>query len=636
MKRLEGLLAAVVLVSGAAAVLGAPGRTFVESPVPGDTRDRRPVFRWSVSDDATQYLLRITRNGSPYLDKWSRKTQWEPKFDLPEGVFEARVIGYDGAEYGQWSPRVKFRRVFTPAISVLNGLTGDGAEITLEAGSGIFIDKVESNRTIVISSGGVTATQIVALSVTTEKIDTHAVTYDKLADDAVYGGRIADDGIASNKLADGVVETRHLAGGAVTSAKLADDAVTAAKLADDAVYGGRIADDGIASNKLADGVVETRHLAGGAVTSAKLADDAVTAAKLADDAVYGGRIADDGIASNKLADGVVESRHLAGESVGSAKLAGYAVTAAKLASEAVTSDKLATGAVTSNKIAAGQVLLSHLDAASALIGQAIVFNGSVWMPASIVAGYADGGIAIKPVASEEGAIALGDNAVASAGKSAVLGGWINTIYGDSDFSVVAGGENNTITSGAKYSAIIGGKLNLLTKSYSFASGLQARATNEGSFVWADSSGGGTGSWGTNTVTFMASGGVRFQSATAGLSNHRVQWKPGDATWTFSSDRNLKEGIEPVDKQEVLSRLSEIPVARWRFKGSERVHIGVMAQDFHGQFPLPGSEATMIDSADLHGVSMAALQALHEQLKAEQQKNAALEARLEALEKRLAP
>jgi hypothetical protein len=586
MKRFEGLLASVVLAIGAAAAWGAPGRTFVESPVPGDTRDRRPVFRWSVADDATQYLLRITRNGSPYLDKWSRKTQWEPKFDLPEGVFEARVIGYDGAEYGQWSQRVKFRRVFTPAISVLNGLSGDGAEITLQAGSGIFIDKVESNRTIVISSGGVTATQIVALSVTTEKIDTHAVTYDKLADDAVYGDRIADNGIASNKLADGVVESRHLAGGAVTSAKLADHAVTSAKLADDAVYGDRIADDGIASNK--------------------------------------------------LADGVVESRHLAGESVGSAKLAGYAVTSAKLAAGAVTSDKIASGAVTSNKIAAGQVLLSHLDGTGAWLGHSIIFDGVNWVPGDAYNGYSEGVIGVTPIASAAGAIALGDSTTSAADNSVVLGGSFNSIHNGSSASVIAGGGNHTISSNSIYSSIFGGRFNQVSSSFCTALGLRAKATNEGSFVWADSSGGGTGSWGTNTVTFMASGGVRFQSATAGLSNHRVQWKPGDASWTFSSDRNLKEGIEPVDKQEVLSRLSEIPVARWRFKGSERVHIGVMAQDFHGQFPLPGSEATMIDSADLHGVSMAALQALHEQLKAEQQKNAALEARLEALEKRLAP
>jgi hypothetical protein len=145
---------------------------------------------------------------------------------------------------------------------------------------------------------------------------------------------------------------------------------------------------------------------------------------------------------------------------------------------------------------------------------------------------------------------------------------------------------------------------------------------------------GVGSWGTNTVVFMASGGVRFQSSTPGTANHMVQWKPGDASWQFSSDRTLKEGIVPVDVEAVLDGVSAIPVAQWRFKGSQRVHIGVMAQDFHASFPLAGSEETMMDSADLHGVSMAAIQALHAELKAERARNAALEARLEALEQRL--
>lgn len=513
---------------------GAPGRTKMESPAAGDTRDRRPEFRWTVATDATQYLLSITRNGAPYLEKWTRKTGWEPRFDFPEGVFEARVIGYDGAEYGQWSAKVKFRRVFTPSISVLNGLSGDGAAITLEAGPGIAIAPVASNSTIVISSTGITATQIVALSVTTEKIDTHAVTYDKLADDAVYGNKIADGGVSSNKLAPGSVHTEHLA------------------------------------------------------------EESVVAGKLADASVY----------TDNLIDGLV------------------------------TTPKINDGAVTSNKLAAGNVKFHHIESGGADAGQSLVYNGESWAPAIIHKLFAEGTVAVMPLAAAVGSVAIGDSGFVSANYAAVLGGWINVINADASCSVIVGGESNYILDGAKHSIIAGGKQNYLSKSYSFAAGRQARATNEGSFVWADSTGGGVGSWGTNTVVFMASGGVRFQSSTPGMANHRVEWKPGDGGWSYSSDRNLKEGIEPVDAREVLDRVDTVPVARWRFKGSERVHIGVMAQDFAAAFPLPGQEATLLDSADLHGVSLAAIQALHAQLKAEQARNAALEARLEALEKRL--
>jgi hypothetical protein len=534
MKRLAFGVLAFVAALTATTGWGAPGRTKMESPAAGDTRDRRPEFRWTVATDATQYLLSITRNGAPYLEKWTRKTGWEPRFDFPEGVFEARVIGYDGAEYGQWSAKVKFRRVFTPSISVLNGLSGDGAAITLEAGPGIAIAPVASNRTIVISSTGITATQIVALSVTTEKIDTHAVTYDKLADDAVYGNKIADGGVSSNKLAPGSVHTEHLA------------------------------------------------------------EESVVAGKLADASVY----------TDNLIDGLV------------------------------TTPKINDGAVTSNKLAAGNVKFHHIESGGAVNGQPMIFSSGKWGPGTLYAGYAEGSISAPPSALEAGAIALGSGNNCAASDSIVLGGSFNSILEDSSASVIAGGGNNTISSSSIFSTIIGGRLNQITKQYCMASGFRAKATNEGSFVWADSTGGGVGSWGTNTVVFMASGGVRFQSSTPGMANHRVEWKPGDGGWSYSSDRNLKEGIEPVDAREVLDRVDTVPVARWRFKGSERVHIGVMAQDFAAAFPLPGQEATLLDSADLHGVSLAAIQALHAQLKAEQARNAALEARLEALEKRL--
>ncbi len=73
---------------------------------------------------------------------------------------------------------------------------------------------------------------------------------------------------------------------------------------------------------------------------------------------------------------------------------------------------------------------------------------------------------------------------------------------------------------------------------------------------------------------------------------------------------------------------------WRYKGYTRAHIGVMAQDFHAAFPLEGSTDTMIDAGDLQGVSLAAIQGLHAELKAERTRNDALEARIKALEEAL--
>jgi hypothetical protein len=287
-------------------------------------------------------------------------------------------------------------------------------------------------------------------------------------------------------------------------------------------------------------------------------------------------------------------------------------------------------------VASGQVLMRHIESANALTGQVLKWNGSSWFPSHPLNGYAEGVIGQRPTASGAGSVALGNNNEAYGNNSAVICGRFNVVEDDADYSSIMGGKQNQILTNAYYSIVVGGRDNIVAQRNALAAGFLASATNEGSFVWADSTGVGASSWGANTMTFMASGGVRFQSSTPVSANHQVQWKPGDASWQFSSDRNLKDGIEPVDAQAILEKVAEMPVAMWRFKGHEREHIGVMAQDFHKEFPLNGSDPTLLDSADLHGVSLAAIQALNRALQDERRKNEALEARLKALEARFAP
>jgi hypothetical protein len=81
---------------------------------------------------------------------------------------------------------------------------------------------------------------------------------------------------------------------------------------------------------------------------------------------------------------------------------------------------------------------------------------------------------------------------------------------------------------------------------------------------------------------------------------------------------------------VLERVSRLSITEWNFKGYALRHIGPVAQDFHALFPLSGSE-TMIDSGDLHGISLAAIQGLHEMLREKDEKISTLEARIAALE-----
>jgi small-conductance mechanosensitive channel len=77
--------------------------------------------------------------------------------------------------------------------------------------------------------------------------------------------------------------------------------------------------------------------------------------------------------------------------------------------------------------------------------------------------------------------------------------------------------------------------------------------------------------------------------------------------------------------------------KWSYQGYPERHIGAMAQDFHALFPLNPDDKSLND-ADLHGVTLAAIQGLNQKLDERdaeiqtlRQQNETLEKRLERLE-----
>jgi hypothetical protein len=88
-----------------------------------------------------------------------------------------------------------------------------------------------------------------------------------------------------------------------------------------------------------------------------------------------------------------------------------------------------------------------------------------------------------------------------------------------------------------------------------------------------------------------------------------------------SDRNLKRDIQPVDSRTVLESVARLPIATWAYKSDPSVrHLGPMAQDFYGAFGLGGTDRAY-NPIDAHGVALAAIQGLYEQL---QMQNARIE------------
>jgi hypothetical protein len=110
-----------------------------------------------------------------------------------------------------------------------------------------------------------------------------------------------------------------------------------------------------------------------------------------------------------------------------------------------------------------------------------------------------------------------------------------------------------------------------------------------------------------------------------------------------SDRNQKEEFAPVSPQDVLERLNGISIESWNYRFQDRSirHIGPMAQDFRAAFGV-GEDERHINLIDASGVALSAIQGLYQmvqqkdtELEAIRSQNAALAARLAALEQALA-
>jgi len=123
---------------------------------------------------------------------------------------------------------------------------------------------------------------------------------------------------------------------------------------------------------------------------------------------------------------------------------------------------------------------------------------------------------------------VGNYAAASA-ADAVIGGGLGNTNGAS-YSTIGGGHQNTAsgqwstvsggganTASGNYATVLGGQLNQASGYASLAAGSFAWATNFGSFVWADGQVNPFASTSNNQFSVRAAGGVRLETAGAGLT-----------------------------------------------------------------------------------------------------------------------
>jgi len=193
-------------------------------------------------------------------------------------------------------------------------------------------------------------------------------------------------------------------------------------------------------------------------------------------------------------------------------------------------------------------------------------------------------------------------------------------------ATVSGGYNNQAS--GNYGTVPGGAGNRAQGQYSFAAGLSARATADGAFAWADSTGAIFTNSTTNRFAVRASGGVYLYTNAEATTG--VYVGAGGTGWNVISDRNAKENFTEVKPTDVLDKVAALPISTWNLKdGDTKVrHMGPMAQDLHAAFGLGDSEKA-INSVDADGIALAAIQGLNQRLAAQNDEIERLNQRLAA-------
>jgi trimeric autotransporter adhesin len=260
-----------------------------------------------------------------------------------------------------------------------------------------------------------------------------------------------------------------------------------------------------------------------------------------------------------------------------------------------------------------------------------------------------------------GTIAGGQKNTNSGYQGTIGGGYFNLAEGDYstigggrdhiavfDYGTIGGGSGNiaggnaTVGGGRDnvayglYSTVPGGIDNLADEPYSFAAGRRAKADDEGSFVWADSSDFDFHSAFPDQFAVRCVGGAKFVTAIdgSGAQTAGVRIQSGENAWSSISDRNAKKDFLPVNGQAVLEKLAAMPVQSWHYKWEAETntpHIGPMAQDFKAAF-YPGRDDKSISTLEFDGVALAAIQGLNQKLEAAVTEK---QTRIEALEKTVA-
>jgi hypothetical protein len=233
--------------------------------------------------------------------------------------------------------------------------------------------------------------------------------------------------------------------------------------------------------------------------------------------------------------------------------------------------------------------------------------------ATVGGGYmnvAGAGLLANPDSGEAATVAGGYSNRAGGYFSAIGGGESNTASGW--YSTVSGGVNND--NAGSYSAIPGGYNGTLTSNadYSMAFGRDVYVNTAYRVVFFDSA--YSGRLGINRDDHSGVGVAHpIHVGTDGSNGNGAHLTAG-GSWQNGSSRAFKENFQSLDSQELLAKISGLPVQEWNYKGSDERHIGPVSEDFVGAFDVGTVQNGRRDNkylspGDVAGVALAGVKEL---------------------------
>jgi hypothetical protein len=252
---------------------------------------------------------------------------------------------------------------------------------------GTAITITGAGNAIGVKNGGITSTQIANATILEDDLSSELLTKIQKADndeDGEIGNEVVDIAVAPNNtllitgtkasgytlsVKDRGITSAQIANGTILENNLSSELLTKIQKADndeDREIGNEVVDITVGNSLNITGTKAsgyTLSVKDGGITSTQIANGAVSSDKILNSTIATIDIADDAVTSDKIVDGTI--------------------AAEDIANAAVTTDKIAANSVTTAKIVNKTILGEDINPMSATTGQALIWNGSNWTPATI-------------------------------------------------------------------------------------------------------------------------------------------------------------------------------------------------------------------------------------------------------------